>query len=399
MNHSDIAALMKGIAPVIRGLVQPLAKQIADLQEEVAILRGIDHAALAATAAETAVAALPPAPAGKDADPEEIARLIATAVGAIPPAEKGKDADPEVIRSMVAEEVARLPCAPAGKDADMDEVARLIEESVQRAIALVEPRAPEEQVLRAIVAEEVCKLPPAEPGKDATPPSDAELAALIGPAVERAVAAIEKPQDGRSVTVDDLRPLVVETVSASLAEAVAAIPAPKDGAPGKDGKLPLVKAWEDRVYYEGEVATFDGSTYQAQSDTGRAPPHSDWLCIASSGRDGTDGADGRSLRIRGTYSEATDDYLALDIVALNGASFAAKRDNPGQCPGEDWQLVAAQGKRGQQGEARKGDPGPRGPAGPGVVALAVDGEGLVTLVNGDGSEVEVDLHPVLSKLG
>ena len=41
---------------------------------------------------------------------------------------------------------------------------------------------------------------------------------------------------------------------------------------------------------------------------------------------------------------------ALDIVALNGGSFIAKRYNPGPCPGDGWQLIASQGKRGDKGE-------------------------------------------------
>ncbi len=62
-----------------------------------------------------AVAALPPAKDGKDADPELVARLVANAVAALPAPASGKDADPEVIRSMVAEAVAALPPAKDGE--------------------------------------------------------------------------------------------------------------------------------------------------------------------------------------------------------------------------------------------------------------------------------------------
>ena len=67
------------------------------------------------------------------------------------------------------------------------------------------------------------------------------------------------------------------------------------------------------------------------------------------GADGENGNDGRSFNIRGTWSEA-EIYQALDVVALNGASFVARCDNPETCPGEGWQLIAAQGKRGNPGE-------------------------------------------------
>jgi hypothetical protein len=62
----------------------------------------------------------------------------------------------------------------------------------------------------------------------------------------------------------------------------------------------------------------------------------------------------RSLSVVGTYSGDIR-YRQLDVVALNGASFCARVDDPKQCPGPDWQLVAAQG--------RAGRPGPQGESG------------------------------------
>ena len=53
--------------------------------------------------------------------------------------------------------------------------------------------------------------------------------------------------------------------------------------------------------------------------------------------------------MRGTFKTG-ESYRALDIVALNGGSFIAKKDNPGPCPGASWQLIASQGKRGDKGE-------------------------------------------------
>lgn len=185
-----------------------------------------------------------------------------------------------------------------------------------------------------------------------------------------------------------------------------------DGAPGRDGRdgdpgpmgergpegplgrLPAVRAWSDAVHYVGDVVTHAGGAWQAQRDTGREPPHEDWLCIVSPGAAGERGADGRGFTIRGTWS-ATDVYAALDVVALNGASFAARRDDPGPCPGEGWQMIARQGKPGEEG---KRGVGLRGEPGPPVAAMAVDGEGLLTLTNADGSTVTCDLYPLLSRI-
>ena len=125
----------------------------------------------------------------------------------------------------------------------------------------------------------------------------------------------------------------------------------------------------DTVHYAGTVVTFDGGAYQAQRDTGRAPTTDDWICIAAPGRNGSDG---RSLRVRGTY-KADEQYSALDIVATGGASFIARVDKAGSCPGDDWQLIARQGQRGVAGEkGERGPKGDKGELGPGIDHWEID---------------------------
>jgi hypothetical protein len=63
-------------------------------------------------------------------------------------------------------------------------------------------------------------------------------------------------------------------------------------------------------------------------------------------------------RIKGTHNPR-DEYRIGDVVALDGASFIARKDNPGKCPGIDWQLLARQGQRGVAGP--KGPPGKDAP--------------------------------------
>lgn len=387
MKHSDIAALMKGAAPVIRDLVlaatKPLQERIVVLETQLQAALAVDHAPAIEAAVGKAVAALPVPVNGKDADPAEIARLVNDAVALIPAAkdgEPGKDADPAEIARMVSEAVAAIPVpkdGEPGRDADPAAVEALVTEKVAAAVAA---------------------LPAPQPGKDADP----ELVrALVAETVERAVAGLPVPADGKSVTVEDVTPLIERTV----AEAVAALPPARDGADGKDGergpegapgRLALVKAWADEVTYEGECRAHNGATYQALRDTAKEPPHTDWQCIAAAGRDGVDG---RSFALRGLYDEKAE-YRALDVVALNGASFGAIKDDPGPCPGEGWKMLAAQGKAGKPGEKGVGVKGDRGNPGPGVRGLTVDNDnGLLTLTNGDGSEVTCDLYPLLSKLG
>jgi len=67
-----------------------------------------------------------------------------------------------------------------------------------------------------------------EDGKSVTPE---DVAPMIAEEVAKAVASLPAPKDGESVTVEDVAPLIAEHVKA----AVEAIPKPKDGRDGKDG--------------------------------------------------------------------------------------------------------------------------------------------------------------------
>ena len=175
------------------------------------------------------------------------------------------------------------------------------------------------QQLRAIKAESMAAI--AEMRANA-----AEIRGTMEAMIDQRLAQIRQPADGSR-----------------------GVPGPR-GEPGPPGKIERVHGYvEDAVHYRGDIVTYRGSTYQARCDTAREPPHEDWICVARAGVDGKDGRDGRSLEVRGLFSDK-ETYKALDIVALNGGSFIAKKDNPGPCPGAGWQLIASQGKRGDKGE-------------------------------------------------
>jgi hypothetical protein len=166
------------------------------------------------------------------------------------------------------------------------------------------------------------------------------------------------------------------------------------GAPGEPGKqgppgaLPIVKAHQPRgVAYAADVVCHDGATWQALRDTGQSPPHEDWICLARSGHDA------RMPEPVGTF-DAARKYKALDIVAVNGGSFIARHDNPGDCPGAGWQLMARQGARGIAGQSgekgdrgAQGDRGERGAPAPRITSWTVDRESYaVTPIMSDGSQ-------------
>lgn len=397
------------VARALAGLMTPNVEEM--IAERIAQIPApeIDEAALAA-AAERAVAALPAPKDGADVDMDVVRALIVEEVAKMPAPKDGHTPTAEEIAPLVdkavAEAVAALPPPAAGKDADLDVVREFIREEVANIPAPKDGETPSDDRLREIaspiIAEAVAALPAAQPGKDADP---AEIRRMV----EEAVSAIPVPKDGVTPTAGEIRAIVDEVVRAAVAdippakdgvdgtsvdpdqvramveEAVAAIPKPQDG---KDGKLPVVKAWEDRVYYEGEICSHGGATYQASVDTGRAPPHADWTCIAAKGRDG---ADAEQIELCGTF-DAERDYRRLSVVMLNGASFIAKKDAPGPCPGEGWQLMAQQGKRGGPGVVTKADCGTR-PA-----KMTVSEDGVLHLAMDDGTVVECDLYPLLSRL-
>jgi hypothetical protein len=147
-------------------------------------------------------------------------------------------------------------------------------------------------------------------------------------------------------------------------------PAGPAGPEGAAGKMPVVTTWTpETVFYEGDVVTFDGSTFQAIRDTGQPPTHRDWICLAAAGRDA------KSPRVRSTFN-AEAKYQELDIVAHNGGSFIAREDNPGPCPGDGWQSVTMPGKRGEKGppgpHGERGPKGEQGPPGPIIAAWEID---------------------------
>ena len=157
------------------------------------------------------------------------------------------------------------------------------------------------------------------------------------------------------------------------------------GDPGPAGMLPIAKAWEPQaVHYQGAVVTHEGETFQALKDTGQAPPSADWICLAAAGEDAL------VPTIRGTWA-TNENYARLDIVALNGCSFIARKDDPGECPGAGWQLIASAGKAGIKGPpGNKGDRGERGlvgEPGPVIIGWQVDRQNYRALpVLSDGSE-------------
>jgi hypothetical protein len=87
--------------------------------------------------------------------------------------------------------------------------------------------------------------------------------------------------------------------------------------------------------------------------------------------------------VRATWFSGGE-YHALDIVACDGGAFIARRDDPGPCPGEGWQLIARQGQRGISGP--RGERGLAGASAPVITSWVIDKESYsATPILSDGS--------------
>ena len=83
------------------------------------------------------------------------------------------------------------------------------------------------------------------------------------------------------------------------------------------------------------------------------------------------GRDGLTPNTRGAF-DVYKKYAQLDVVEYEDASYIARRNNPGVCPGDGWQLVSRSGRRGATGKVgtrgRKGERGTRGEDGREIIS-------------------------------
>ncbi|QOF71466.1 hypothetical protein IG197_27620 [Aminobacter sp. SR38] len=239
----------------------------------------------------------------------------------------------------IEQRLAELPAPKDGKDADMDEVRRIIGAEFGDLKSAIEAIAPA--------------------------PEMPDIAALVS----GAVAALPAPQDGKSVTAEDLRPLVEQCV----AKAVEALPVPKDGNPGKDG-VGLAGALIDRA---GNlvVTLTDGTTRDLGPVLGKDGDP------GQPGKDGKDGFnledfdatvmdDGRTVLLsfersdlsykielgfpvmlyRGVFTER--EYERGDTVTWAGSLWHCDAAKTTEKPGEgssSWTLAAKRGRDGKDG--------------------------------------------------
>jgi hypothetical protein len=214
----------------------------------------------------------------------------------------------------------------------------------ERQSARAEFKAAVEEAQRAVEA----KLAALEQRLKAVPQAEQQANNQRWAVIDQRIRHLEQEMDGRlgSSAVQDTQ-CAIESKLEALEQRLKAVP----------GKLPVAKTWRpETVVYQAEFVSHEGALWQAKEDTAQAPGGADWVCVARAGRDAV------TPNIRGTFS-VDEDYKMLDIVAIDGASFIAKYDNPGVCPDSSgWQLLSRQGRPGRKGE--RGPAGPKGDKGP-----------------------------------
>ena len=238
-KDADVEAILK----MVNDLLTPFNSRALDVE-------------LVRSEIAQALAELPPPRDGQDANVEAITagvlEKVAFLLDTIPVPEDGQDADPKLIEELVAKAVAALPAA-----ATVAEVAEqvlksipqptvintttvvspeIVRAEVEKAIAVLpKPRDGKDADVEGIAALVLAKVPAPVPGKDADP-------AVIEAIVHRTIEALPKPQE---IDPDSISAAVLSDVL----KALDTVPLPRDG---RDADPVLVRGFVreevDRVF-------------------------------------------------------------------------------------------------------------------------------------------------------
>ncbi len=362
-TEEKLAALTKEVSTLKNTTAPDFTAQLADAVASLPAPKIPELPDIGAMVSE-AVAALPPAQDGKSVTPEDVRpllqELVTAAVGEIPVPRDGKDYDPAVLKQAVDDAVAALPPAQDGKSVTPEDVRPLLQELVTAAVG---------------------EIPVPRDGKDYDP-------AVLKQAVDDAVAALPPAQDGKSVTPEDVRPLLQELVTAAVSE----IPVPRDGKdydpavlkqavddavaalpPAQDGRdalqleiQPFID--EGKSYTRGSYATHNGGLWRAYEKTHGMRG---WECIVdgvsdvdismngqrnfivtvnrASGASEKKSFDIPTMVYRGVFKSG-DEYLPGDTVTWGGSLWHCDeqtQDKPGETGSKGWTLAAKRGRDGR----------------------------------------------------
>lgn len=286
MQHSEIAGLMKALAPVVGDFVAravgPLRQETERLREEIDYCKkqmgSVDalvvsvkselHERIAATHQEIADAVTDfkklPLPEkgepGKDAEPIDMTQIFSfviqsvnDAVAKVPVPTLDRDAEQALVAALVNEAVALLPPGEPGKSVTVQDVKPIIDGQLSEALSAFSPLLDDViKVANSRIEEAIAAIPEIKnvTVDDVMPAINTEIMMQAGKfdlavadavaRVQHAISLIPEVKDGSSVTVEDVAPLINEQVFkacnriseelvAKIDSAIAAIPEVKDG--------------------------------------------------------------------------------------------------------------------------------------------------------------------------
>ena len=297
----------------------------------------------------------------KDTTALNITAQLADAVASIPAPKIPELPD---IGAMVSEAVAALPLPQDGKSVTPEDVRPLLQELVTAAVGEIPvPRDGKDYdpaVLKLAVEDAVAALPPAQDGKSVTPE---DVRPLLQELVTAAVGEIPVPRDGK-----DYDPAVLKlAVDDAVADAVAALPPAQDGRDALHLEIqPFID--EGKSYTRGSYATHKGGLWRAYEKTHGMRG---WECIVdgvsdvdismngqrnfivtvnrASGTSEKKSFDIPTMVYRGVFKSG-DEYLPGDTVTWGGSIWHCDeqtQDKPGETGSKGWTLAAKRGRDGR----------------------------------------------------
>jgi integrin beta 3 len=444
MNHKDAVAFARELNPVLRLMVadavQPIADRLSALEarpipspkDGVGIKGAIrDHSGciiLTLTDGNILnVGEIKDGADGRDGvdgksvEPAVIEEMVIAAVAKIPAAKDGKDADPQAIVETITAEIrpaierqivdaiAAIPVPKDGKSPTGEEIQDVVAAEVVKAVAVLPPakdgadgKSVDPETIKEMVVVEVAKILIPQPkdgadGKDADPQVVAEIVReavepIIVERVAAAAAALPLPKDGKDADPEDISRLI----EAGITKAIAAIPPAKDGKDGRDGV-----DGKNGVGATGALIDRDGNLVLTMADGNK---HELGVVVGRDGKDGERGKDGndgfsledltfehtgdRDLVLRFSRGELVKEFRVTipgfvdcgvwregefqkgDAVTWGGSLWIAQADAVKGKPGDKdggWRLAVKTGRDGKEGkpgkDGERGLPGAKGDPG------------------------------------
>lgn len=217
-----------------------------------------------------------------------------------------------------------------------------------------------------MVSDAVAAIPAPRDGKSVTPE---DVQPMIQELVRNAVAEIPTPKDGKDFDPSMLKQLVEQAVS----DAVSAMPAAEPGKDGADGRdalaleiLPFID--EEKSYPRGSYATHNGGLWRAYEKThgmrgweclvdgvaGIDIQQSEQRCFTlkvnrTSGTSETKSFDVPVMIYQGVFKSGQE-YLPGDTVTWGGSLWHCDertQDKPGEAGSKGWTLAAKRGRDGR----------------------------------------------------